>query len=151
MEQIIPEHTFNSFFLGNKSHYERNNGRDRVCYLCCTRNNIACGGLSAFGIYTSLRTRDRCSKVLGASVGSVVMLLTKDFSKLILIAFVLSVPASWYVMDKWLNGFAYHIEMGPGIFLIAGAASLFIAWITVSYQSIKAAIVNPINSLRRAR
>jgi putative ABC transport system permease protein len=77
------------------------------------------------------------------------MLLSKDFSKLILIAFVLSVPASWYVMDRWLNGFAYHIEVGPGVFLIAGAASLFIAWITVSYQSIKAAVVNPINSLRR--
>ncbi|MEJ7645203.1 MAG: hypothetical protein WKF87_11450 [Chryseolinea sp.] len=88
-------------------------------------------------------------KVLGASVGSVVVLLSKDFSKLILVAFALSVPASWYIMDRWLNGFAFRIEIGVSVFLIAGAASLFIAWITVSYQSIKAAIANPINSLRR--
>jgi len=86
--------------------------------------------------------------VMGASVISVVFLLTKDFTKLILVAFILSVPLSYYMMDQWLEGFAYRIEIGLGVFLVAGLMALLISWITVSYQSIKAAIVNPIKSLR---
>jgi len=78
----------------------------------------------------------------------VVVLLTKDFTKLILIAFVLSVPLSYYIMDQWLESFAYRIEIGISVFLIAGLIALLISWITVSYQSIKAAIANPIKSLR---
>jgi putative ABC transport system permease protein len=75
-------------------------------------------------------------------------LLSKDFTKLIMIAFVLAAPLAWYVMNTWLESFAYRIELGVGIFILAGAAALIISWVTVSYQSIKAAIVNPIKSLR---
>jgi putative ABC transport system permease protein len=111
---------------------------------------IACVGLFGLAAYTaSLRTKEiGVRKVMGASVTSVVLLLSKDFTKLILIAFVVAVPVSWYVMNNWLQGFAYRIELGPGIFLLAGICALAISWLTVSYQSIKAAIVNPIRSLR---
>jgi putative ABC transport system permease protein len=86
--------------------------------------------------------------VLGASVSGVLILLSKDFTKLVLIAFVLAVPLAWWMMSEWLRGFAYRIEMGVGSFALAGATAILIAWLTVSYQSIKAAVVNPVKSLR---
>lgn len=111
---------------------------------------IACVGLFGLSAYTAnLRTKEiGVRKVLGASVFSVVLLLSKDFTKLIGIAFLFAIPIGWYMMNNWLEGFAYHIELGVGVFIIAGVASLMIAWLTVSYQSIKAAIVNPVDSLR---
>jgi len=107
-------------------------------------------GLFGLAAYTaSLRTKEiGVRKVLGASVAGVVLLLSKDFTKLILIAFALAVPLGWYVMDSWLASFAYRTNIGIGTFLIAGGVALVISWITVSYQSIKAAIKNPVNSLR---
>jgi putative ABC transport system permease protein len=97
-----------------------------------------------------LRTKEiGVRKVLGSSVGGVVFLLSKDFTRMILIAFVLAVPMAWYVMETWwLQNFAYRITISAWIFLTAGGAALLIAWITVSYQSIKAAVQNPIGALR---
>jgi putative ABC transport system permease protein len=111
---------------------------------------IACVGLFGLSAYTAnLRTKEiGVRKVLGASVFGVVVLLSKDFTKLIAIAFMIAIPLGWYVMDNWLQGFAYHIDLGVGVFLVAGFAAVLIAWLTVSYQSIKAAIVNPVKSLR---
>jgi putative ABC transport system permease protein len=111
---------------------------------------IACVGLFGLAAYTaSLRTKEiGVRKVLGASVTGVVFLLSKDFTKLILIAFVFAAPLGWYVMEKWLQTFAYRIEIDFSIFLFAGMLALLVAWTTVSYQSIKAAIVNPVKSLR---
>jgi putative ABC transport system permease protein len=111
---------------------------------------IACVGLFGLAAYTSnLRTKEiGIRKVLGASVGGVVVLLSKDFSKLILIAFALAVPIGWYIMSQWLEGFAYRTNLSPLTFLFAGGLALLISWATVSYQSIKAAIRNPVKSLR---
>jgi putative ABC transport system permease protein len=112
---------------------------------------VACIGLFALSAYiTSLRTKEiGVRKVLGASVGSVLILLSKDFTKMIAIAFALAVPMAWYVMENWwLQNFAYHIEVSIWIIALAGTASLLIAWFTVSFQSVKAAIRNPIKSLR---
>ncbi len=111
---------------------------------------IACVGLFGLAAYTTnLRTKEiGVRKVLGASVGSIVFLLSKDLIRLILVAFALAVPLAWYMMDNWLSGFAYRTSLGIGVFLIAGVTSLIISWLTVSYQSIKAAIVNPVKSLR---
>jgi putative ABC transport system permease protein len=111
---------------------------------------IACVGLFGLSAYTaSLRTKEiGVRKVLGASVAGVTVLLSKDFTKLVLIAFVLAVPVSWWLMNNWLQSFAYRITPGAGSYLLAGLAALSIAWLTVSYQSIKAAMVNPVKSLR---
>jgi putative ABC transport system permease protein len=87
-------------------------------------------------------------KVLGASVGSVVVLLTRDFMKLIIISLVIATPIAWWVMDNWLQDFAYRIDIGWWVFAIAGSAALLIALLTVSFQAIKAALLNPVRSLR---
>jgi len=112
---------------------------------------VACIGLFALSAYvTSLRTKEiGVRKVLGASVSGVVFLLSKDFTKMILFSFLLAVPVAWYVMENWwLQNFAYRIQINLWIILISGASAFCIAWITVSYQSIKAAIKNPVTSLR---
>jgi len=87
-------------------------------------------------------------KVMGASVANIVTLLSKDFVKLVILGFFIAIPISWYAMNQWLADFAYKIEIGPGIFALAGATALVIALLTVSWQSIKAALANPVESLR---
>lgn len=76
------------------------------------------------------------------------MLLSKDYLKLIGIAYVIAVPIAYLAMRHWLQDFAYHVEIGPGIFLLAGVATLRIALATVSYQAVKAAWANPVDALR---
>jgi putative ABC transport system permease protein len=104
-------------------------------------------GLSAF--MAEQRTKEiGVRKVLGASVFNVVSLLSTGFTKLILIAVVIAVPVAWFAINSWLKGFAYRINADWVIFLTASIAALTIAWITVSYESIKAAVANPVKSLR---
>jgi putative ABC transport system permease protein len=111
---------------------------------------IACLGL--FGLVTfTARQRTKeigVRKVLGATVPNVMALLSKDFIKLVTIGFLIAVPIAWYVMNRWLQGFAYRIEIGVGVFLLAGLTAVLIAMATVSWQSAKAAMVNPVDSLR---
>jgi putative ABC transport system permease protein len=111
---------------------------------------VACLGL--FGLATFMaeqRTKEiGVRKVLGASVTSIVALLSKDFLKLVGIAIVLSVPVAWYVMDRWLQDFAYKIELSWWVFALAGLLAVGIALATVSFQSVKAALMNPVKSLR---
>jgi len=105
-------------------------------------------GLSAF--MAEQRTKEiGVRKVLGASVLNVVYLLSTGFTKLILIAIVIAIPIAWFAINKWLSSFAYRINIGWAIFLITSLAALAIAWITVSYESVKAAVTNPVKSLRK--
>ena len=87
-------------------------------------------------------------KVLGASAAGIVLLLSKEFLKLVGLAFVVAVPMAYFVMHRWLEGFAYRIEISWEIFLMAGLLALVIALLTVGYQSIKAARTNPVEALR---
>ncbi len=111
---------------------------------------IACVGLFGLAAYTAnLRTKEiGIRKVMGASISSVILLLTKEFTTLISIAFILAVPLSWYLMWNWLQGFAFRTSIGIDTFLIAGGLALGISWVTVSYQSVKAAVKNPVKALR---
>jgi putative ABC transport system permease protein len=85
---------------------------------------------------------------LGAGVPTIVGMLSKDFIKLVLIAILIASPLAWMVMRNWLLGFAYREEMRWGVFALAGLAAVLIAFITISFQSIKAALTNPIKSLK---
>lgn len=111
---------------------------------------IACLGLFALAAFTTeQRTKEiGVRKSMGASVFNLSILLSKEFTKLVVIAFIPAAIVAWYVADTWLNSFAYRIDINPLVFVLSGIAAIVIAWLTVSYQSIKAATANPVNSLR---
>lgn len=111
---------------------------------------IACLGLFALTAFTAeQRTREiGIRKVLGASVSSIVLLLSKEFGKLILISFVLAAPLSWYAVTRWLENYTYKTEVGIAVYLFAGVAAFLVAWFTMGFQSVKAARSNPVTSLR---
>jgi len=111
---------------------------------------VACLGLLALAAFMAeQRTKEiGIRKVLGAGVGHIVILLSKDFTKLVLIAFIIALPLGYFAMSRWLENFAYRIEIGVGVFVLTGVVSLVIAWVTVGYQSVKAAVANPVKSLR---
>ena len=87
-------------------------------------------------------------KVLGASVSSVVYLFSKEFIILITIAFIIASPVAWYFMDKWLQDYVYRINISWWIFIVGGISAIIIALITVSFQAVKAALANPVKSLK---
>lgn len=111
---------------------------------------IACLGLFALTSFTAeQRTKEiGIRKVLGASVSSIVIMLSKDFGKLVLIAFVLAAPIAWYGADWWLTGYTYKTNLEVWVFLCAGFAAVAIAWATMSFQSFKAASTDPVKSLK---
>lgn len=111
---------------------------------------ISCLGLFGLAAFTAeQRTKEiGVRKVLGASVAGIVSLLSKDFLKLVVMAIVLASPVAWYIMKQWLQGFAYQIDIEWWMFALAGVIAVLIAIFTISFQSIRAAMVNPVRSLR---
>lgn len=111
---------------------------------------VACLGLFGLATFTAeQRTKEiGVRKVLGASVAGIVALLSRDFLKLVGIAMIIAIPAAWWLMDKWLQEFAYKISVSWWVFALAGLLSVLVALLTISYQSVKAALMNPVKSLR---
>lgn len=111
---------------------------------------ISCLGLFGLSAFTAEQRSKEIGvrKVLGASVQNLVVLLNKDFTKLVIIAICIAVPLSWWLMHQWLSGFAYQSGLDWWIFALSGVLAIVIAWLTVSWQSIKAALANPVESLR---
>lgn len=111
---------------------------------------VACLGLLGLSAFMAeQRTKEiGVRKVLGASVSSILTLLSKDFLKLVLIAVLIASPLAWYIMQRWLQNFAYHINIEWWVFVLAGVIATGIALLTVSFQSVKAALMNPVQSLR---
>ena len=116
----------------------------------CVAIFISCLGLYGLISFMALQRIKEVGirKTLGASVGSIIYLFSKEFTILILVAFAISAPLGWFVMHKWLLTFTYRFSFGPGIFIIAIAASVIIAWLTVGYKALRAALANPVKSLR---
>jgi putative ABC transport system permease protein len=111
---------------------------------------ISCLGLLGLSAYNIAQRKKEISvrKILGASVINISLLLSKDFIKLILIALLITSPASWWLMHNWLQNFAYRINIPAWIFISSGLAAMFIALVTISFQSVKAAIANPVRNLK---
>ncbi|MFM9909360.1 MAG: ABC transporter permease [Chitinophagaceae bacterium] len=152
-EKTYPEYAYTSHFVDET--IERFYGQEKQLSLlykifACIAIFISCLGL--YGLVSYMATQKTkevgIRKVLGASIGNIVFMFSKEFTVLIGIAFVLAAPLSWYIMSKWLQNFQFRIDIGIGVFALAIVVSLVIAWITVGYKAIRAAIVNPVKSLR---
>jgi len=111
---------------------------------------ISCLGLFGLAAFTAQKRRKEIGvrKAIGASVTDIINMLSKDFLRLVMIALCIAFPASWWLMNNWLQGFAYRINISAGVFLVAGASIIMLTLLTIGYQSIKAAIANPVKSLR---
>ncbi len=152
-QQLMPDAPFTYSFLderfANTYRAEQNTGLILGLFSGLTIF-IACLGLFGLAMFTAEQRKKEIGvrKVLGASVMSVVALLSADFLKLVGIALALAIPIAWYAMHVWLQDFAYRVELDWWLFALAGVLAILIALATVSLQSIKAALVNPIRSLK---
>ena len=151
--QIYPNDPFDHFFLDDhfNEQYEAEQRLGNITLIFAAfAILIACLGLFGLASYIiTTRTKEiGVRKVLGASVTGIVTLLSRDFIQLVLIAFIIAIPIAYYFMDSWLQDFAYRIELQWWMFALAGVIAIGIALLTVSVQSVKAALANPINSLR---
>jgi putative ABC transport system permease protein len=152
-EAAYPEHIFEYQFLDEhiREFYE---GEQKMSIMLTVFTSMAIfiGCLGLFGLATFMANQRRkeigVRKVMGASVQSIVIMFTMEYIKLILIGFVIAAPVAWFVMNQWLNDFAYKITLGPAIFITGFSITLLIAIITVGYKSLRAAILNPVNALR---
>jgi len=152
-ERTYPEFAYNGFFLDDSiaKFYKQENQLAMVYKIfACIAILISCLGLYGLVSFMAVqRTKEvGIRKVLGASISSIVLLFSKEFMALIIISFIIAVPAGWYIMNSWLQSFAYRINITAWIFVTAIAVSVIIAWLTVGYKAIRAALVNPVKSLR---
>ncbi|HOZ86319.1 MAG TPA: ABC transporter permease [Bacteroidia bacterium] len=152
-EKLIPYRPFDYYFLDDKfnEHYRGDARFGKLfLYFSSLAIFISCLGLLGLSSYSTFqRTKEiGIRKVLGASVTRIVSLLTKEFFILVLISFVIATPLAWYAMHKWLQDYAYRIEIHWWVFMLSGLLALFIALFTVSFQAVKAAVANPVKSLR---
>jgi len=149
----IPDNPFNFFFVDDNFNqlYE---SQERLLKVAGVFSGLAIF-IAALGLFalSSLMIVQRTKeigirKVLGASVSGIIALLSKNFVKLVLLAILIACPIAWYTMNKWLQSFAYRIEIGLWVFALAGGLVMLIALVTVSFQAIRAALANPVESLR---
>ena len=152
-DRYFPTDPFDYFFLDDffEKQYDENKRFGNVFGIfSILAVVIACLGLLALSAYNVLqRTKEiGISKVLGASIRDLILLLSKDFLLLICIALIIAIPVSVWVMGHWLQSFAYRVSLNGWIYVIAGMISLLIALLTLSFQAVKAAMANPVHSLR---
>jgi putative ABC transport system permease protein len=151
--KLVPHRPFLYSFLDsdfNRQYQTDFTFRKLFTAFSCLAIFIASLGLLGLATYTAeQRTKEiGIRKVLGADLQNIVSLLARDFIKLVLIAIVIATPISWYTMNRWLEGFAYRMDIDVWIFILAGGIALTIAVLTIGYQSIKSAVMNPVTSLR---
>ena len=152
-ESLVPNQPFFYSFLGadfDRLYLAEDKLFDIFGYFTGIAIFIACLGLLGLAsIAAEQRTKEiGVRKVLGASIEGVVWLLSKDFLKVVVLAFLISAPIAYFATRQWLQNFAYRIEIGFETFLIAGLLALVIAWFTVLFHALRAALANPIDSLR---
>jgi putative ABC transport system permease protein len=152
-DTFVPGWPLNYSFLDQNlgQYYQNEEKISRIVqYFAFFAILIACLGLFGLASFTAERRTKEMGvrKALGASAANLVLLIARDFIKLVGIAFVIATPLAYLAMDSWLSDFAYRTNMGAGIFIMAGLIALAIALLTVSYHALKAAMVNPVQSLR---
>lgn len=151
--EFYPDEPFEYSFVDEdfESHYRSEEKFSKI-FLSFTGLAILIACLGLFGLvsFTVQKARKEIGvrKVLGASVSNIVVLMSKDFVRLVVIANIIAWPAAYYAMNTWLQDFAFRINIGIGTFLLAGGAALLIALLTVSFQAVRAALSNPVDALR---
>lgn len=150
---LRPDEPFEFTFLNEdfqKNYEAETRTSSIVSYFTVISILISCLGLFGLAAFAGQqRTKEiGVRKVLGASTANIVLLLSKDFLKLVIIAILIASPIAWYAMNRWLENFAYKIDIPWWVFVISGVLAVLIAFVTVSFQSIKAALMNPVKSLR---
>ena len=152
-QSMFADRPLDYYFLDesiDKLYRSEKNFKDLFFYFTIIALIIACLGLFALAAFTAEQRKKEIGirKVLGASISNVVTMLSKDFLKLVGIAAIIAFPVAWFIMNKWLQDFTYRITISWWVFVIGGMAAIIIALLTVSFQAIKAAISNPVKSLR---
>ena len=152
-KKLNPNEPFEYSFLDQdfqKNYEAESRQASLINYFTIIAIIISCLGLFGLATFTAeQRTKEiGIRKVLGASVQGLVALLSKDFLRLVLIAVIIASPLAWYVMNKWLQNFAYQTSIGWQVFALTTLIAVVIAFVTISFQAIKAAIINPVKSLR---
>jgi putative ABC transport system permease protein len=152
-KQFVPGESFEISFLDEDfaELYESDQKTaDVLGYVSALAILIACLGLFGLSTYAAERRTKEIGirKVMGASVANIVGLLSADFLKLVVLAFVVAVPVAYFIMQQWLDGFAYQTDLSAGVFLMAGLSALLIGVLSVNYQSVRAALADPVKSLR---
>jgi len=152
-KKMFPNMPFDYSFLDehfDNIHRSERNLATTFMYFTILAIIIACLGLFGLASYATERRIKEIGvrKVLGSTVGQIVLLLSKDFSKLVLISNILAWPIAWYAMNKWLQNFAYKTQINIWLFVISGVIAFLIALITVSFRTIKAANANPVEALK---
>jgi putative ABC transport system permease protein len=148
-----PKHTLQYNFLDQSlaTQYKAEQTAQRIFTIfSLLAISIACIGLFGLATYSTLQRAKEISirKVLGATTGNIIFILSKDFLRLVIVSMLIAFPAAWWAMYKWLLDFAYRINITWWIFLLAGTIAVIIAFVTISFQATKAAIANPVKSLR---
>ena len=152
-QSVVPSMSFDYFFQDeafNRQYRAEQRLGQLFMLFSVFAIGIACLGLFGLASFTAeQRTKEiGIRKVLGASIGGIVQLLSKDFIKLVMIAATIAFPLAWWAMSTWLEDFAYRVPLSAWIFIVAGAGALLVALLTVSFQAVKAALANPVVSLR---
>jgi putative ABC transport system permease protein len=152
-EKIYPEYAFDSHFVDETiERFYKQETQLALLYKIFAAIAIFISCLGLYGLVSFMAAQKTkevgIRKVLGADVRSIVVMFSKEFTLLISIAFIIAVPVAWYFMNEWLQNFVYRIHIGAGVFVLAILTSFVIAWITVGYRAVKAALANPVQSLR---
>lgn len=151
--KYFPEYVYNAAFLDESiNNFYLQEQRLSLLYKVYAAMAIFISCLGLYGLVSFMvvqKTKEvGVRKVLGASIGNIVLLFSKEFLILITIAFAVAAPVAWYVMNGWLQNFKYRISIGAGVFALALFVTILIAWATVGYKALKAAVANPVKSLR---
>jgi putative ABC transport system permease protein len=152
-DKFFPDYAYSSSFMEEHiQSFYRQEEQMSLLYKIFASLAILISCLGLYGLVSFMAVQKTkevgIRKVLGAGISNIVFLFSKEFTWLIAVAFVIAAPLAWYFMNSWLDNFAYRVHIGWTVFLIAILASMLVAWISVGYKALRAAVANPIKSLR---
>ena len=151
--KVFPDYAFEYNFVDDTvaAYYKQENQLSQLFKIFAgLAIFISCLGLYGLVSFMAARRKKEIGirKVLGASAGNIVLLLSREFTILITIAFLVAAPVAWYCMQEWLQQYTFRINLGAGFFIVTLLSSVLIAWLTVGHSALKAAVANPVKSLR---